>query len=913
MTTANPNAALEIKADRPAPRRVAVIGVHGVAHHDPGETANAMADLLLSLPPYNPKEAGQSCSERPPRQFDHFDSSGIQIPLQPVCVKKEERVDPERSLSVPRAFRLQEGSFKFALHLYKNKDIGKQRGEVGRQWSVKLLQDYFGAADSNKYVTTRLEGRRTVDSTEIHIYEMFWADLARPTNSILSFLLALFQFILHVPSLSRLAIESRPNPDRLWRIFQALHRYASRVLQMALPLAKVTLLIVLSAAIPAVTKVQHLDKLSAVVAGVMAAVLSFLAMNYWLKPVFRRRTSWLVASFFLAVAMGATIYHYVPKVVTDVNSGKSIEVIVLAIALWVLGAGLMWWVLNAYQDTRPGIQGWGWTVYALALIGFGISCYCAYNGEGASYWIQQASFWTVQWTLALLRLSWISLAALAIFSALIGAIAWRRAGTEIERSKARAAVRTSRLALAMPSFLFVFVTSFIWAALFSVAQKINNPFFQPEVIEQDARHPQWEWMDNFDLFPKHSIAQGFPEDCEARKPVCSGPHKDSCSCAVETQPEYVRGVLAWSVGYGSYLVVLIILAGLIVLVWWALPSVLTETFPPRRRYDWYVDHHTEPPRNSTNRDAMWMGAWTSRGLDCISLVTWLTWLAIFLIPLAFMYLGPFPHPHLLDGLRSHSQSLTKGVVCWTIWVASVTAILSALIHNSSPVLRAILDVDTYLRTGPVESTPRAKIFERYVSLLRHIAKYKGADGRGYDHVVIVAHSLGSLISGDLLNLLQHQQNDPSLQRLGYGGQKEARIPIRLFTMGNPLRQLLNRFFPYLYDWVRDNPDNGSEPLGPPLEKPPSAIDSFLPHPADLGVEKWVSAYRSGDYVGRSLWLDEWYRRTDTSDKEGIYPETIKKISDKDGTRVEFCIGAGAHTHYWDDTAPDIAAALNELI
>ena len=29
--------------------------------------------------------------------------------------------------------------------------------------------------------------------------------------------------------------------------------------------------------------------------------------------------------------------------------------------------------------------------------------------------------------------------------------------------------------------------------------------------------------------------------------------------------------------------------------------------------------------------------------------------------------------------------------------------------------------------------------------------------------------------------------------------------------------------------------------------------------------------------------------------------------------AEFCIGAGAHTHYWDDTAPDIAEALNELI
>jgi hypothetical protein len=178
----------------------------------------------------------------------------------------------------------------------------------------------------------------------------------------------------------------------------------------------------------------------------------------------------------------------------------------------------------------------------------------------------------------------------------------------------------------------------------------------------------------------------------------------------------------------------------------------------------------------------------------------------------------------------------------------------------------------------------------------------------------VAHSLGALISGDLLNLLQHQKNDPALQRLGYWrDQNETKIPIRLFTMGNPVRQLLNRFFPYLYDWVRDDPDNGSNPLQPPLEKPPARIDAPLPDPADLGLEKWVSAYRSGDYVGRSLWLTEWYRRTEKCDKDGTYPEEIKKISDTDEIRVEFCIGAGAHTHYWDDTAPDIAEELNKLI
>lgn len=901
------------------PRRVAVIGVHGVAHHDPGETANAMADLLLSLPPFNPKQAGTPCEQQEAPVFQAFDAKGLQIPLRPVCL--DTRVDVERNQSVPAAFRLQEGSYKFSLHLWKEKQVGTRRGEVGRNWSIKLLQDYYGAADSSKYVTTRLGGRRRSDDTEVHIYEMYWADLARPTSSVLSFLLALFQLILHLPSLSRVAIDTRPNPDRVWRVFQAFHRYAARVLQIALPLTKVVLLIVLAAAIPAVTHVKHLDVISAVVVGITVGIGIFIATNYAVKPVFQSRSKWFLASFLLPIL--ATLVTYVAVRNSSGDENKP-EIILLVAAIWIVGGGLLSWAMAAYQQTRPGITGYGWSAFLISLAGFSIAAWAAAHSHSqTSVWIQQASFWTAQWLLAALRLSWICLALLAITSSFLGAIAWRRS-PKAERSKTRAVVRTSRFALAMPAFLFVFITSIIWAALFSLGHTIHDPFYDAAVIETPAWHPHADWMNSFDLFPNKNIARGFPDDCTSGKPACSGPGQTSCTCSPDTQPNYLRGVLAWSLGSSSYLVVLVSFAGLFILIWWALPSVLTERFPPRRDYGWYQRHGTEPPRAGKNKDALWMGAWISRGLDSISVVTWLSWSAIFLIPLAFIYLGWPWHSHYLELLRVYSDDTTKRVVCKAIAVVSTTAILASLVHYSSPILRVILDVDTYLRTGPIEGTPRAKIFERYVSLLRHVALYQGPDGRGYDHVVIVAHSLGALISGDLLNLLQHQVNasgetiDPNLRKYGFGHTRgSGQIPIRLFTMGNPLRQLLNRFFPYLYDWVRETPDNGVEPLPPPTAMPPTTFtpatpsDPVLPDPDDLGVEKWVSAYRSGDYVGRSLWLTEWYKRTATCSENGIYPEPIYKVEAEN--RVEFCIGAGAHTHYWDDTAPDIAEALNDLI
>jgi hypothetical protein len=129
-------------------------------------------------------------------------------------------------------------------------------------------------------------------------------------------------------------------------------------------------------------------------------------------------------------------------------------------------------------------------------------------------------------------------------------------------------------------------------------------------------------------------------------------------------------------------------------------------------------------------------------------------------------------------------------------------------------------------------------------------------------------------------------------------------------MGNPARQLLNRFFPYLYDWVRPIPDNGMHMLPGPLNRDEAEIsNSAMPDPDKLGLACWINAYRSGDYVGRSLWLDEWYYRPAHS-TENPDPSVI---ASKDGTRQEMCIGAGAHIHYMDDTAPDIAWKLDSLL
>jgi len=872
---------------RPGLRRVAVIGVHGVAHHDPGATANDMSDLLLSLPPYNPQNAGLPCHKRPEREFDQFESVGIHVPLQPVCLEKAEEIEPQ----FKTIFRgLQEGSAKFARAIAGQK-LGGERGQVGRAWSVKLLENYHGGATGNDYITTRLEGQRKTDGTEVHIYEMFWADLARPTSSILSFLLALFQLILHIPSLSRLAIDSRPDADWSWTTFQLLHRYAARVLQIVIPFAKVALLVVLLSAVPAV---MQFNSRMPVAAGLGAAIVSgfvLFAMIATHRPLFRSRLPWLTVALVPGLAAAAIVVAYKGDVTTT-----------LIVECWVIGLILVLYALAAYDTVRGGgVWAIGWLFYFGVLATFGI--YAWYDGAS------KANLWTAQWLLACLRLSWIAFALLALAAAIAGLFACLRTPLA-SRGKAWAAARTSYLALALPAFLFVFITTLIWAGLFSVAERIRGaePFFTDTQPAQQAR-----WLANvksFDLFPPTDVKNWDCDKNSSGKAMTCSEGGNACPYCTPAAPEhnYLAEVLQWSVGPACWVTTLITLAGLIVLVWWAVPSVLTEKFPPRRPYS---RTGTEPPRSSTNRQAEWMGSWISRGLDSISFVTFLSWVAIFIVPLIFLRTGAW---------RAFFERTTHSIICLLIYVAGVTAVLAAVVRYSSPVLRVILDVDTYLRTHPEEGTPRAKIFERYVSLLRYVARFKGPDGRGYDSVVIVAHSLGSLISGDLLNLLNRQRNDRELSRFGFGppATGETLIPITLFTMGSPLRQLLNRFFPYLYDWVRETPDNGDTEMGPPLREPPNQLDSspgsaLLPDPADLGVQRWANAYRSGDYVGRSLWLNEWYRRTRGGDENGSYPDGIEVVTDAAQTRIEFCIGAGAHTHYWDDTAPDIAQVLGQLL
>jgi hypothetical protein len=561
------------------------------------------------------------------------------------------------------------------------------------------------------------------------------------------------------------------------------------------------------------------------------------------------------------------------------------------VLFWLIpGFGLLLWILSNYEDERKG-------VFATGIIFFAISfaIFIFFLRHAYPFFSQEipvvvlATLSTAQILLAAVRFCWALMVVCAIVASLLGGLAWRQMKHNQpdgpEWGRARAAVRTSRLALALPAVLFLMVTLMIWAAFLAATRQLmpqGVSIFARTVVDEGYM-PAWiRRGEAVSLLPPKELTNRDVKYLEAPK-----------SGEGTRENDYALRVFAWTMGYQLPVTLALVALTAFLLLWWALPSVLTEAMLRRGE--------RKAPRDTSDSVSMRMGTWMSRGLDATTVITLLLWSAIFLVPVVYKLanwkwkLDPFFGP------------IAFAIVSNTL---IGFAVLAAIAKRGQTILATILDVDTYLRTSPIYATPRATIFERYVSTLRYLRTYQDARGKGYDSIIIVAHSLGALISGDLLYYLQSEGGHKEWYAQHPTGPKFTSIPITLMTMGNPIRQLLNRFFPYLYDWVRAVPDNGKHPLPRPLKRGQAHISSaHLPDPNQLGLACWINAYRSGDYVGRSLWLDEWYHRPAFSH---VQPVPLV-IASPGGEREEMCIGAGAHVHYMDDTAPDIAWKLDSLI
>jgi hypothetical protein len=329
-----------------------------------------------------------------------------------------------------------------------------------------------------------------------------------------------------------------------------------------------------------------------------------------------------------------------------------------------------------------------------------------------------------------------------------------------------------------------------------------------------------------------------------------------------------------------------ILAAITLLV--LMPSLLEEIFPTTN-----VDARGRRLPEASQRSER-LGAWLGGGL------TWLRRTFAAVVPpaaivggalyLAFVYqqfaytaAKPGPAARWIAEWLDYLQGQTlvaagKWLAGGAVTVAALGSRFKQTFGRLRVALDAVLDVDNYFADPPNRQPPRARIYSRYASLLAYLRD------RGYARIVIVAHSQGTVISADLLRYLHVQRRLSPI-----AGDR----PIALVTVGSPLRDLYAEHFPLLYRWMGSR-EGGFATAGP--------------RASDIGAVEWVNACRSGDYVGRFVWtLSRRAFRIALVGSDG------RVEAERAGDRTEFCLGAGAHTHYFTDDAVALAVEIDRLI
>jgi len=819
--------------------KIAVIAVHGVADQPAPDSARAIASLLLN---HNQSQPSQTQV-----QYTPFYESTMRIAVRPVNVSEGSPDLNSRNEPLPK--------IEDPLDRYSHEFIWKQ------------VHKYKHRGVKSTYETVRMTGSRlgpeNQPQSDVHIYEMYWADLSRLGTGILRILGEFYQLLFHLSSLGVSALDSAhiEYQNTLWNSYRYIQAGASHLLSRFIPILNLYLLLTVPITLPGNISADYLPTIVwSSLAIISAALIGFCL--FWFKAGLR---IWSVPPSLLCVGVIALIVSY------QMGSFSSLRTLgyyrVLAFEWCAIAAIIMYFLMKEYRRHHPYVGGFS-TVVGVFLAGVIINLllYSPDSHQG----ITDAAFKTVEILYIMLGAGWILFFALQFLATLLGCVAvWQIKGTQPKEchERAKRAAWTARLTLAVPAALFIAVTLMLLGALDRVGSRLlpKENFYTPQFVG---------------VFLPNYKKTGF-----------SG-------------PEFIHQLILAAASPAFVIVILCLFLTLIIGDWSFIPVAWTEFNSP----------------NSNNQSSEKFGKWLTNGLELID--GWgYAFVGIIAVVFPLFYLYCFLNHEAADKFNFTEEILGMSA---TVLVASTTTLiafrgrLNKLLLGFRSLLDVVLDVDNYLRLLPEDDNPSARIYSRYVSVLRYLCNWKDPqDNRGYDAILIVAHSQGTVITADLLRFLK-RQTDPALARLVNG-----ELPIYFFTMGCPLRQLYGLGFPHLYNWARHYDKDEDSKTRKPHNHEFSINEDHKPNPTDLlGVTRWVNTFRSGDYIGRYLWGLEccnyqWSRSviednddtTATSDRDRPVP--ISK--DKAHTREEFCLGGGAHTHYWDGTSNQVAAEINILI
>lgn len=807
---------------------IAIIAVHGVADQLPFDSARQIAQMLLAHSPSSKNQTSVSLNDQKPS------SSQDQQPYKSFT---------ETEFHIP---------------------------EIPSSY-LEPKQESDGILHS-----LCLKGERVIHSDDgdleisqpVHIYEMYWADLSRLQNELLRIFSEFYQLLFHLSRIGRRIVEDLYSKEeerfkdfsflfikgkKIWDLYKGTQIWAERSLTIGFPLLNLfmfaTALTLIPTNIPQ-TYIEHLP-----IASALAACSFFILDIKWHHNIRGKLFNLRRAS----ICLGVIISAISSSLFDQWNSYKHLATLSGFILIYIATI-----IIKRYEKRRPHLENISsimfifWMLIYIGALIFSTGEQCQPNLKDHCAVIF-ACFRTVEISFIPLLLSWLVFHICNVISALLGFYLIK--SQRCQNSTIRRGAWTARLSLSLSSGLFLLVTLNLWYAAAIVSQNLI-----PEEI-------------NYNPLLLDSIV---------------GPKVNA--------REFPLDVITFSSTSLFALVFVALIFVILIGVLAFLPSILSEISPN-------IYHQKNFSEDKKSLLEMRLENWLTRGLACLYYATNIyavaiivfSFISIFILFKPLLQLIPIEQisnfgNSLLD--ISQNQKLTKYFldISAIVIVSSATSLvalgsrLARFTTGIRNVLDAALDVDNYLRKNPEENNPKTKIFRRYLSILHYINNWSDPEkpNQKYAAVIIIAHSQGTVISADVLrflskdnptekenyNFLRLNEQSPnylknSFYRYFHSASEEDLLPIYLYTMGSPLKQLYNATFPTLYDWMDDL----------------NNIDQF-------GLQSWTNVYCSGDYIGRSLWA---------ADKEAP-----KKFSD-------YCIGAGAHTHYWDSTFPKVAEKLDDLV
>lgn len=809
--------------------RVAVIAIHGVADQKPGETADAIAELLVA-------QAPNGSSYAPGVRSDLL----LQVPpVEPIrhVAKAEGTVRRHFSQSAESDFLKEGWDAKGGQRALDAGNASLTRGAAYTDYL--LMKSQQNHTPTGTYVAPRISlNRKKGDhACAVDVYEMYWADLSRLSGSAPRILTELFTLFFRLSALGRDTVQAAAasfSGSRSWKVLRslqlALDWLYSRVLgPLFLQLAMVALIVV-----PLSLAYKRVDV--ATMHGI-ASVATEILLFLWLAYRYRNFLGAAVAGS----AAGAALYWYADPA--------------MAVGLlWLLLLSVAYdWLMRICDERFRMVRAVGWLLWAVTLAAVVIWA-AMHATPDLRMWVQAALF-AMEVALLLVVAWWIIAGFVLPLWFVLGIF------TGDESHQARASIATGRLGLVISLGFFLVMTMSGWALVTVGAEAaVQGLDYKPVIFTKTAAKCE-----------PVACAAGFLAD---------------------------RFVNSTESFFALCFLLMLLVAYMLVIF---TPSVFSEIK--------LVNDRPGP-----------LGRWLTAGYRNLDLlVAAIVGAGVILAILMALNLAWFQFPSLppipgwlkgwIESASDGSQAVLKPLVyaagVGTVALSAAGGLLSRYVPWIRAPLDAGIDVDNHLREFPRKAIPRALIFSRYVALLRHVMEKEGP----YDRVVVVSHSQGTVISAELFRYMKERARicDKPDGIHALWGKLEGKF--RLLTAGCPLRQLYAARFPVMYDWVLGT---GGTAMGPMA--------------GDIGATQWLNLYTTGDYVGR--WL--WSRPTQDGDVsapmidepppagKGIYApggtptENLATLMDG-RTEMDICLGAGAHTHYFEKDQVVMAATIDAMI